>query len=86
VRQFPCSVSFSQLLMPAIDVGNGWESRTHYCQPNVVSFIALLCYVVPLVLLGRVLLKLFPELRLHITFLSRYVRSFLHPDAFNDFA
>ena len=37
------------------------------------------------VLLGRDLLKLFPELRLHISSLSRYVRSFLPPDVFNDF-
>jgi hypothetical protein len=34
--------------MPVIDVGNGWESRTYYCQPYVVSFIALLFFnVVP---------------------------------------
>lgn len=30
-----------ELLMPAIDVGNCWESRAHYCQPYVVSLIAL---------------------------------------------
>ena len=72
--------------MPAIDVGNGWESRTHYRQPYVVSFIALLFfYFVPWVLLGQDLLKLFPELRLHISSLSRYVCSFLPPDIFNDF-
>jgi hypothetical protein len=41
--------------------------------------------VVPRVLLGRDLLKLFPELRLHISSLSRYVHSFLPPDVFNDF-
>jgi hypothetical protein len=70
------------LLMPAIDVGNGWESRTYYCQPYVVSFIALLFLTLSHVLLGQDLLKLLPELRLHIMSLSRYVRSFLPPDVF----
>jgi hypothetical protein len=37
------------------------------------------------ILLGRDLLKLFPELRLHITSPSRYGRSFLPPAVLNDF-
>jgi hypothetical protein len=57
------------------------------------SLLPILCgqchryffYVVPRVLSGRDLLKLFPELRLHISSLSRYVRSLLPPYVFNDF-
>jgi hypothetical protein len=50
------------------------------------AFVALPFFLlIPRVLLGRDLLKLFPVLRLHIMSLTRYVRSFLPPDIFNDF-
>lgn len=33
----PCS--------PATDVGNGRESGTHYCKPDVVCFVVLCCWL-----------------------------------------
>lgn len=68
---------FHTLLTPAADVGNGRESGTHYCQPYVVRFTALLFLCYPRVLSGRVLLKLFLELRPRISSLGRYVPSFM---------
>jgi hypothetical protein len=38
------------LLMPVVDVGNGWESRTHYCQPYVVSVIPFLFLRCPMII------------------------------------
>ena len=37
---------FRTLLTSVADVGNGWESGSHFCQPYVVRFIALpfLCH------------------------------------------
>ena len=68
---------FLSLLTPAADVGNGRESGTHYCQPYVVRFTALLFCAIPRVFLGRALLKPFLELRLRISSLGRYVPSFM---------
>lgn len=45
VRESPFSVPVS-LLTPSADVGNGWESGAHYCQPHVVCFTVFLLFCV----------------------------------------